>query len=74
MLSTANWQLITHASRKYIGPVIKGQAVEEICLTLNLEQTGCPETSVTTNLLCVTSKKNEDLIYTAAEAEKNETT
>ena len=26
---------------------------------------GCPETSVTTNLRCVTSQKNEDLIYTA---------
>jgi len=39
-------------------------------LTLNLEPTGCPETSVNTDLLCVTSKKNEDLIYTAAEAEK----
>ena len=26
--------------------------------------TGCPETSVTINLLCVTSQKNEYLIYT----------
>ena len=58
MLSIANLQLITHASRKHIGPIIKGQAVEEVCLTLNLEPRGCPETSVTTNLLCVTSKKN----------------
>jgi len=29
---------------------------------------GCPETSVTTNLHCVTSQKGEDLIYTAAQA------
>ena len=29
---------------------------------------GCTETSVTTNLSCVTSHKSEDLIYTAAEA------
>ena len=29
---------------------------------------GCPETSVTTNLRCVKSQKNEDLVYTVAEA------
>ena len=74
MLSSTNWQLITHTSRKYIGPIIKGQAVEEVCLTLNLEQSGCPETSVITNILCVTSEKNEDLIYTAMEVGKNEIT
>jgi len=73
MLSSADWQLITYASRKYIGPIIKGQAVEEVCLTLNLE-TRRPETSVTTNILCVTSKKNDDLIYTGVEAGKNEIT
>jgi len=74
MLSSANWQLITHASRKHIGSIIKGQAVEEVCLTLNLEPRGCPETPVTTNILYVTSKKNEDLIYTAVEVGKNEIT
>jgi hypothetical protein len=30
-----------------------------------VEAIGCPETSVTTNLHCVTSQKNEELIYTA---------
>jgi PHD/YefM family antitoxin component YafN of YafNO toxin-antitoxin module len=29
---------------------------------------GCSETSVTTDLRCVTSQKSEDLIYVAAEA------
>ena len=70
MLSSANWHVITHASRKHICPIIKGKAVEEVCLTLNLEPTGCPETSVTINLLCVTSKKNEYLIYTAGGSRK----
>jgi hypothetical protein len=28
---------------------------------------GCPQTSVTSNLHCVTSQKSEDLVYTAAE-------
>jgi len=28
----------------------------------------CPETSLCTNLWCVTSQKSEDLVYTAAEA------
>jgi hypothetical protein len=70
MLNSANWQLITHASRKHIGPIIKGQTIEEVCLTLNLEPTGCPETSATTKLLCVTPKKNKYLMNTAAEAEK----
>jgi hypothetical protein len=30
--------------------------------------THCPETSVTTDLLCVTSQKSDDLIYTKTEA------
>ena len=33
---------------------------------------GCPETSVTTNLRCVTSQKSEDHIYTAKEAWNHE--
>jgi hypothetical protein len=32
-----------------------------------LVQVGWPETSVTTNIRCVTSQKSEDLIYTAEE-------
>ena len=30
--------------------------------------TGCPETSVTTNLHCVTCEQSDDLVYTPAEA------
>jgi len=35
---------------------------------LKMGPIGCTETSVTTNLRCVTSQKSEDIIYTAAEA------
>ena len=35
---------------------------------LNIRLTGCPETSVTINLSCVTTQKIRGIIYTAAEA------
>ena len=36
--------------------------------TLNMGPIGSTETSLTPNIRCVTSQKNEHLIYTAAEA------
>jgi hypothetical protein len=37
-------------------------------MTVEIGTLGCPETSVTTNLLCGTSQKSEDVTYTPAEA------
>ena len=51
--------VVNDVSGQNIGSIFKVQAVPPI---------GCPETSVTTKLHCVTSKKIEYLIYTAAEA------
>ena len=38
------------------------------CLILENATEGCPETSVIINLRFVTSRKSEDLVYTAADA------
>ena len=35
---------------------------------LKMGAIGCPKTSITTNLRCVTSQKSEDFFYTASEA------
>jgi len=54
----------TDVSRQPIGRIFKDkQSIE--ALTLNTGLTGCPETSVSTNLRCVTSQKSEDLKYNA---------
>jgi len=49
-----------------MGTIFKRQAFQE--LTLNKGSQGCPETSVTTKLRCVTSQNSEGLIYAVAEA------
>jgi hypothetical protein len=60
---TQHWLVVTNFLWQHFGP-IKGQQ----SWPLNIGETGCPETSVTTNQRCVTYHKDEDLIYTAAEA------
>ena len=54
---------------------VDGQLVTEVLANLsvpssrdNMGPIGCPETSVTTNLRCVTFQNNDYLIYKAAEA------
>ena len=53
ILRSVDWQLVTNVLGQTIGPLFKGEAVQE-----------GPETSVTTNLRCITSQKTEDLVYT----------
>jgi len=43
-------------------------ALIEVLTPLRMEAIDCPETSVTTNIHCVTSRKNKGLIYSAREA------
>ena len=47
MLRSVDWQLVTDVSGQRIGPILKGQAVQEGCLTLEYGPVCCPETSVT---------------------------
>ena len=72
MLRSVDWYLVTDVSRQPIGPIFKGQAVQEdsSCTVwpLKIGPIGCLETSVNTNLRCITSQRSEYLIYTAAEA------
>ena len=44
-----DWWLVTDVSVQPIGPIVKNQAVKK-------KNLGCTETSVTADLLCVTSK------------------
>jgi hypothetical protein len=62
--------LLTDVSGRSINPIFKEQAVQEewTAWHLTMGPIDFPETSVTTNLRCVTSQSGEDLIYTAAEA------
>jgi hypothetical protein len=62
--------ILTDVSGQHICPIFKRQAVQEeskvqqsywTAWTLNMGQIAYPETSVTTNTPCVTSKKSEDL-------------
>jgi hypothetical protein len=61
MLRIADWLLITEVSGQHTSRIIKGQSLE-------MGPLGCPKTSVTAHLRCVTAQKNKDLIYTAAGA------
>jgi hypothetical protein len=54
--------IFTDVSGKPIGPIFKGKAVQEDW-PLKMGTIGYPETSVTTNLGCVTSQESEDLRY-----------
>ena len=47
MLRSVDWQLVTDVSGQRICPILKGQAVQEGCLTLEYGPVCCPETSVT---------------------------
>jgi hypothetical protein len=67
MLRSGDEQLFTDVSGQRIGPIVKGQVFLN-CFTLKTGSIVCPETSLTTYQGCVPTKKNEDLIYTAAEA------
>ena len=51
MLRSVDWRLVTEVSAQTIGPIFKGQAVQEdsswISLPLKSLPIGCPETSET---------------------------
>jgi hypothetical protein len=55
MLLSEDWYCVTDVSRYPNDPILKCQG------RLYKKPIGCPETSVTTNLLCVTYQKNEDI-------------
>jgi hypothetical protein len=68
MLHSVDRKLATDVSGQPIGPIFKGQAA----WLLKMGPIGCPETSINTNLRCVTSQKGGDLNYTTADfPEKN---
>jgi hypothetical protein len=64
---TQRTAVVTDVSGPPTGPIFKGQTVQKDCTALPLQMglIGCPETSVATNKLCLTSQKTEDLFYTA---------
>ena len=51
--------VVTNVSGQLTAPIFKGQAVKDHG---KMGPISCPETSVTTNLHCVTSQKSEDVI------------
>jgi hypothetical protein len=59
ILRAVEWYLVTEVSGQPICPIFKDQAIQE---ALKMGLIGCPETSVTINLHCVTSQKGENLI------------
>ena len=61
MLHSVDFYLVTDVSGQFNSPTFNGQAAHEVidCLTLEVGQIGCPETSVTTNIRCVTSHKSQ---------------
>jgi hypothetical protein len=60
--------LVICVSTLPINSTFKGQAVQTTALPLETVPTGCPETSVTNNIRCVTPQKSEYVICTTAEA------
>ena len=62
--------VVADVSGQTIGPILKGQAVQEDYLTLEdgTERSYWNDGSLTTKQRRVTSQKSEHLIYTAAEA------
>lgn len=67
MRCSVDRQFLTEVSGRSICLIVKGKEVQG-CQTLENGLTVCTETSVTTNLYCVTSTKSEGFIYTVAEA------
>jgi len=67
MLRSVEWRLFTEVAGQTVGPVFKGQVVQEdsswIALPLKTLPIGCRETSETSNMRCVTSQKTEHLNY-----------
>ena len=64
---TQSLLVVTDVSGPPTGPIFEGQAVQKdwTALPLQMGLVGCPEMSVATNKLCVTSQKSEDVLYTA---------
>jgi len=56
MLRSLCWWLLTDVLEQTVGPVLKDQEVQEklIALPLKREPICCPETSMNTNICCVT--------------------
>jgi len=70
MLQSTYSQLGTDVLGETVGPIIK-KSQEDAALAvtawpIKMGPIGCSETSKTRNLRRVTSRKNEDLIYTVA--------
>ena len=60
--------LDTDGSEQPIDSLLKVKQSKHTARNMKMELIACPETSVTTNLLCVKCQKSLYLIYTAAEA------
>jgi len=72
MLQSNDSQLETDVLGETVGPIVK-QSQEDTALPatawpLKMGLIGCSETSITTNLRRVTSRKSEELIYAVAGA------